>query len=79
MSLASAEKLSITDKTFTVKYQGVLIVLLTFLAYLPALTGSFVWDDDAWTTGLAPILSSPAGLWLIWANPAVLQQYYPQT
>ena len=27
-----------------------LIVFLVFLAYLPALHGGFVWDDDSWTT-----------------------------
>ena len=27
-------------------WQGGLIVLLVFLAYLPALHGGFVWDDD---------------------------------
>jgi hypothetical protein len=26
-----------------------LLVAVTLLAYLPALSGSFVWDDDSWT------------------------------
>ena len=28
-------------------WQGGLIVLLVFLAYLPALRGGFIWDDDS--------------------------------
>jgi len=58
-------------------WQGGLIVLLVFLAYLPALQGGFVWDDDSWTTNLSPLLQSPYGLYLMWFNPNALQQYYP--
>jgi tetratricopeptide (TPR) repeat protein len=58
-------------------WQGGLIVLLVFLAYLPALCGGFVWDDDAWTTNLAPLFQDPSGLRLIWFQPTALQQYYP--
>ena len=31
-------------------WQGGLIVLLVLLAYLPALHGGFVWDDDSYVT-----------------------------
>ena len=58
-------------------WQGGLIVLLIFLAYLPAWHGGFVWDDDAWTTNLSALFQSPSGLRLIWFQPTVLQQYYP--
>jgi hypothetical protein len=57
--------------------QGGLIVLLVFLAYLPALRGGFVWDDDSWTTKLAALFQNASGLRLIWCNPNALQQYYP--
>jgi tetratricopeptide (TPR) repeat protein len=58
-------------------WQGGLIVLLVILAYLPALHGGFVWDDDSWTTNLSALFQDTAGLRLIWFQPTVLQQYYP--
>jgi protein O-mannosyl-transferase len=44
-------------------------------AYLPALRGGFLWDDDAHVTG--PALRSLHGLWRIWFEPGATQQYYP--
>ena len=57
----------------------VLIILFTVLAYLPALSGKFVWDDDSWTTVISPLLRDFAGLRAIWCQPTALQQYYPLT
>ena len=68
--------MSIRGRTLPV-WQGGLIVLLVFLAYLPALRGGFVWDDDSWTTNLAPLFQNTSGLRLIWFQPTALQQYYP--
>ena len=31
---------------------ALMVLVATFLAYAPALPGTFVWDDDAWTTGI---------------------------
>ncbi len=45
------------------------------LAYLPALRGGFLWDDDAHVTKLS--LRSLRGLWRIWFEPGATQQYYP--
>lgn len=47
----------------------------TLFAYLPAINGRFVWDDDAHIT--RPALRSMGGLWKIWLEPGVTQQYYP--
>ncbi|MGA2788865.1 MAG: hypothetical protein ABSF60_15195, partial [Verrucomicrobiota bacterium] len=58
-------------------WQGGLIVLLVFLAYLPALHGGFVWDDDSWTTNLSALFQNTSGLRSIWFQPTALQQYYP--
>ena len=58
-------------------WQGGLIVLLVFLAYLPALRGEFIWDDDYWTTNLSALFQDTSGLRLIWFQPTALQQYYP--
>jgi len=45
------------------------------LAYLPAISGTFLWDDDAHVT--RPELRSLAGLWRIWTDFGATQQYYP--
>ncbi|MGA2787103.1 MAG: tetratricopeptide repeat protein [Verrucomicrobiota bacterium] len=58
---------------------GLLLVGASFLAYLPALRGQFIWDDDAWTTNIAGLLRDVSGLCMIWSHPAALQQYYPLT
>jgi Flp pilus assembly protein TadD len=68
--------MSIRGRTLPI-WQGALIVLLVFLAYLPALRGGFVWDDDAWTTGIIGLLRDTSGLHSIWFKPTALQQYYP--
>jgi len=56
--------------------QGVLIVLLTLLVYVPAITGGFIWDDDFYVTG-NETLRSAGGLLRIWAEPGAVPQYYP--
>jgi Flp pilus assembly protein TadD len=68
--------MSIRGRTLPV-WQGALIVLLVFLAYLPALRGGFIWDDDSWTTRIIGLLRDTAGLHAIWFQPTALQQYYP--
>ena len=57
-------------------WQGGLIVLLVFLAYLPALSGGFVWDDDTHISA-NQTLRSLSGLWDIWFKPGATCQYYP--
>jgi tetratricopeptide (TPR) repeat protein len=52
-----------------------LFLSLVVLAYLPALRGSFLWDDNAHVT--SPQLRSLHGLWRIWFEPGATQQYYP--
>jgi tetratricopeptide (TPR) repeat protein len=59
-------------------WQGGLIVFLVFLAYLPALRGGFVWDDDSYVTDNL-LLHSLKGLWQIWFVPGATPQYYPLT
>ena len=51
------------------------IFAVTLLAYLPAIRGGFVWDDDGHVT--RPDLRSLSGLWRIWSEPGATQQYYP--
>ncbi|HEY5228953.1 MAG TPA: tetratricopeptide repeat protein [Opitutaceae bacterium] len=52
-----------------------LILGLVLLAYLPALSGGMLWDDDAHVTKLQ--LRSLHGLWRIWFDVGATQQYYP--
>ena len=56
---------------------SVFLVAIVLLAYLPALQGGFVWDDDSWTTKLLRVLQDTSGLRAIWLEPKTLQQYYP--
>jgi hypothetical protein len=53
-----------------------LIVLITLVAYIPALQGGFIWDDDAYVTQ-NPTLRSVEGLARIWLEPRSNPQYYP--
>jgi tetratricopeptide (TPR) repeat protein len=53
-----------------------LIVLLTLLAYIPAMRGGYIWDDNAHVTDNATLRSSN-GLAKIWFDPKILPQYYP--
>jgi tetratricopeptide (TPR) repeat protein len=56
-------------------WPGALVVCLAVLAYLPSLSGLFLWNDSDYVT--APVLRSPHGLLRIWAEPGETQQYYP--
>jgi tetratricopeptide (TPR) repeat protein len=51
------------------------ICVVTALAYLPAMSGGLLWDDDAHVT--KPELRSLIGLYRIWFELGATQQYYP--
>ena len=55
---------------------GLVLFLLTLLAYLPALRGGFVWDDNDYVTENRT-LRSVEGLKQIWFKPGAVPQYYP--
>ena len=57
---------------------ALLLVAVTLVAYLPALLGQFVWDDDKYVTNNL-LLRSLKGLWQIWFVPGATVQYYPLT
>lgn len=65
------------ERRLLVALAGACLVLVVLLAYLPALRGGFIWDDDAWTGKLLPVLRATSGLRAIWFEPKTLQQYYP--
>jgi len=52
-----------------------LLLAAVLLAYLPALGGGLLWDDDAHVTKAG--LRSLHGLWRIWFEAGATQQYYP--
>ena len=54
---------------------GLGLLAAVVIAYWPALTGSFLWDDNAHVT--KPELRSWAGLGRIWSEVGATQQYYP--
>ncbi len=49
---------------------------MTLVAYVPALQGGFIWDDDDYVTE-NPTLRSLDGLRRIWLEPRSVPQYYP--
>lgn len=53
-----------------------LLVVVTVVAYLPALRAGYIWDDDQYLTSNA-LLSSWGGLLRIWSEPRATPQYYP--
>ena len=57
-------------------WQGAVIVLLVFLAYLPVLRGGFIWDDNFYVTE-NPTLHDLGGLQRIWFEVGAVPQYYP--
>src|SRR5579859_3409485 len=57
--------------------KGLFLVAAVIFAYIPAMPGGFVWDDDSWTTSITRLLRDPSGLRLMWFDPTALQQYYP--
>ncbi len=54
------------------------LVLLVCFAYLPSLSGGFIWDDDTNVTDNLQ-LRTLAGLRRIWLEPGATQQFYPIT
>ena len=52
-----------------------LMLCVTLVAYLPALRGALLWDDNMHVT--RPDLRPLHGLWRIWFELGATQQYYP--
>ena len=52
------------------------LLLVTFLAYLPAIQGEFIWDDDDYVRD-NHTLRSLEGLGRIWFELGATRQYYP--
>ena len=55
-----------------------LIFLMAFVAYYPAIHGGFIWDDDLYVTE-NHLLTAPDGLRRIWFTTESPSQYFPLT
>ncbi len=55
-----------------------LLLVMVMLAYLPALRGDFIWDDDTHVSE-NEVLRAPDGLARIWTDRHSTCQYYPLT
>lgn len=66
------------DEFLPPRLLGLLLVLVTMLAYLPAFHAGFIWDDDRYVTD-NPLLVSPDGWWRIWFSFDSPSQYFPLT
>lgn len=56
--------------------KGALVLLaLVFLAYIPALKGGYIWDDDPHVLAITN-RGELAGRWRIWTSPGATPQYY---
>ncbi|MCP3981953.1 MAG: tetratricopeptide repeat protein [bacterium] len=51
------------------------LVVAAFVAYVPAISGGFIWDDDAYVSENV-LLHDAGGLWRIWTTTES-PQYYP--
>ncbi|MBI5764170.1 MAG: tetratricopeptide repeat protein [Planctomycetes bacterium] len=49
---------------------------LTFIAYIPAMQGGYIWDDDHYVHD-NPNLRTADGLAKVWTEPKASPQYYP--
>jgi protein O-mannosyl-transferase len=53
-----------------------ILCLATLTAYLPAMPGTWLWDDELYLAENEAV-KSPQGLYHIWFTPAVSPNYYP--
>ncbi|MFH0981296.1 MAG: tetratricopeptide repeat protein [Planctomycetota bacterium] len=62
------------------KVGPILLVAITLVAYLPALRGGFIWDDQEYVVE-NPVLRDSAGLARIWIQPSANHElhYWPMT
>lgn len=65
-ALSHAIPVSELRRSFSIT-RGTAIVLLTLLAYIPAMSAGYLWDDDQEITA-NPSLKSAYGLWEIWTG-----------
>jgi protein O-mannosyl-transferase len=55
---------------------GTLLAAACLVAYVPAIRGEFIWDDNLHITN-NQVLRAADGLWRIWFERGAIPQYYP--
>ncbi len=70
------EKTNCANTSWVVLLWSFALVTITLVAYVPAINGGFIWDDDDYVTENAT-LDSFEGLQSIWLDPSATPQYYP--
>jgi tetratricopeptide (TPR) repeat protein len=55
---------------------AVVIIFACFMAYIPAIKGGFIWDDNKYVTK-NPLLTAPDGFFRIWFSTDSPSQYFP--
>ncbi len=71
------KKLRISDK-YKEPLWAICLVLLIISAYLPALRGGFIWDDDDWVYE-NPYVTGEKSIWRVWYTTEIPGQNYPLT
>lgn len=72
----TTDSASPVERTWAAWWPAILLTLATFVAYWPALSAGFIWDDDDYVTQ-NPHLADGAGLGRIWFDVRATPQYYP--
>jgi len=54
----------------------ILLIIVTFIAYIPAIQGGYIWDDNMYVSQ-NETLKTFRGLTQIWSDPMATPQYYP--
>jgi tetratricopeptide (TPR) repeat protein len=57
---------------------ALVIIVACSVAYIPAIKGGFIWDDNVYVTKNS-LLTAPDGLYRIWFSKDVTSQYFPMT
>lgn len=66
-----------TRQTWPLWLGALLLLLITMLAYAPAMRAGFIWDDDSYLYNTEPeVIKAPNGLERIWTTAAT-PQWYP--
>jgi tetratricopeptide (TPR) repeat protein len=73
-SLAPTRKTCSVPKSWVFAF---ILVVITFIAYIPAMRCGFIWDDDDHFTK-NPAMTMPHGIRMIWSSLAI-SRYYPLT
>ena len=60
----------------SVAVRATLLIVLTVIAYYPAMHGGFIWDDNLYISE-NPLLTAPDGLRKIWFSLQSPSQYFP--